>query len=1019
MTTDNSQDDLQSHHGIVRRVPPSTQDHGGDLSFGADYTVTSTTDNGGQVLTHVEVILCFWGSFWSSTPPPSPTADEYKQAFTGILTGPYMRVLRQYRDVAQGTVIYSEINSDSSPNDLYTDADVKTMLTDRIQNHGMPAPAAGHDRLYVVIAPQGIRNSLTQFAGQHQSFTVNGVTAYYAWVDNTGSLTGQNASTKVFSHELVETCTNPNVDTLNNGILVDGTGSAGNTITNDEIGDTCNNQFASVTINGVTCSVQAYWSKTDNACVLPLGTLSFWVDKSTFGRDEVQDFIDTNGGAVSNAFWLVLEDFSPNTFQSFGVQIPVPTGPFANLPGVTITPSPATPGGPPPAQVIPVFEDPAHPDTIQRIRFSFDIRFTNALLTATPSPFPASGGSNYTLSGSIVINGSAVPGAPSTAATVFELVSGADPYFTNIDPTNPANNVSWLSQDLRVFPVAVGQSALPADVNAPVFQASQSPWDYIQALLAYLNGSDAYTTPVPLGSPDPLNGLPNQSGFETGDSSVTPVNAAGQRNFNFAIARARLRTETQGTAGEAADVRVFFRLWVAASCDTDFQPDSTYSSNPPAPALPRNPLPSAANLPPDPSGNAIQTIPYFATEASGTNDYNSSYAGANNIRTLQVPVVTGRDSVWAYYGCFLDVYDAANNSKFPGTHHCIVAQVAYDQAPIVNPSGITLSPSNSDKLAQRNLQITLSGNPGPASTHRIPQAFDLRPTAPPLESAGAPQNQPDELMIDWGNTPVGSTAQIYWPQVNASDVLNLAARLYRTHLLSAADNHTLQLKTVNGVSYVPIPAGTTGNISGLFTVDLPIGVTSGQEFNITVRRIKTRQLPPRIDLQAPEVPETIVRRPQYWRYNAGTFQVRIPVTTEQQILAPEENTLAILKWRLQNMSPVYRWHPVVKRYIDYVAGRVDGSGGNAGSIEPSPLGVPPQSVHGEVEYSGKVCEVIYDCFGEFDGFVLSGCSESRSFTSCERAIGEVVLHALQKRLTLTVVVKGGKHERICRLIIRC
>src|SRR5690349_15316432 len=308
MRTSDDQGGLQSHRGIVRRVPEEIEDRGGDLSFGADYTVTSTTDNGGQVLTDVEVILCFWGSFWSATPPPSPSADEYKQAFTGVLTGPFMRALGQYRGVAQGTLIYNEINSDSSPADLYTDADVVTMLTDRIQNHGMPAPTAGHERLYVVIAPQGIRNALTQsdnLVGQHQSFTVNGVTGYYAWVDNTGSLTGHNASTKVFSHELVEACTNPNVDTLNNGILVDGTDSGGNVITDDEIGDTCNDQFATVTINGVTCSVQAYWSKADNACVLPLGTLTFWVDKSTFGRDEVQDFIDTNGGVVSNAFWLV------------------------------------------------------------------------------------------------------------------------------------------------------------------------------------------------------------------------------------------------------------------------------------------------------------------------------------------------------------------------------------------------------------------------------------------------------------------------------------------------------------------------------------------------------------------------------------------------------------------------------------------------------------------------------------------------------------------------------------------
>jgi hypothetical protein len=284
--------------------------------------------------------------------------------------------------------------------------------------------------------------------------------------------------------------------------------------------------------------------------------------------------------------------------------------------------------------------------------------------------------------------------------------------------------------------------------------------------------------------------------------------------------------------------------------------------------------------------------------------------------------------------------------------------------------------------------------------------------------AGAAQSQPDELMIDWGNTPMGSTAQIYWPQVNASDVLDLAAGLYRTHLLSAADTHTLELKTVNGVSYVPIPAGTTGNISGLFTVDLPIGVSSGQEFNITVRRIKTRQLVPGIELSAQDRQQAVARRAQYWRYNAGTFQVRIPVTTEDQMLAPEENTLAILKWRLEHMAPVYRWQPVVKRYIEYVAGRVVGSGGNPGSIKPSPVGVPPQAGPGEAEFTGKVRKVIYNCFGEFDGFVLSDCSESRSFNSCERAIGEVVLRALQNRLTLTVVAEGARQQKICRLIIR-
>jgi hypothetical protein len=161
--------------GIVRRLEAEEKIRAGDLTFSPNYTVTSTVDKGGKVLTGVEVILCFWGSFWSSTPPPSPSRDDYQTAITGILTGPYLGGLRQYRGVGQGTLIYSEINDSTDPANGYKDSDVVAMLKDRLDNTSMPAPAAGHNRFYAVILPPGIQNSLTQYAGQHQSFKYNGV----------------------------------------------------------------------------------------------------------------------------------------------------------------------------------------------------------------------------------------------------------------------------------------------------------------------------------------------------------------------------------------------------------------------------------------------------------------------------------------------------------------------------------------------------------------------------------------------------------------------------------------------------------------------------------------------------------------------------------------------------------------------------------------------------------------------------------------------------------------------------
>ena len=58
--------------------------------------------------------------------------------------------------------------------------------------------------------------------------------------------------------------------------------------------------------------------------------------------------------------------------------------------------------------------------------------------------------------------------------------------------------------------------------------------------------------------------------------------------------------------------------------------------------------------------------------------------------------------------------------------------------------------------------------------------------------------------------------------------------------LSSSDAHTLTLKVEGGVSYVPIPAGAGQNFAGLFTVEVPPGVKTGQEFEVLVRRIATR-----------------------------------------------------------------------------------------------------------------------------------------------------------------------------------
>ncbi|RDK03123.1 hypothetical protein [Paraburkholderia lacunae] len=713
-------------------------------------------------------------------------------------------------------------------------------------------------------------------------------------------------------------------------------------------------------------------------------TCSLWVDKSTFGVDEVEE-TKTYG----DAFWVVLDGFSPS---ELGSTVPTFSGAFAGIVGASGI-----------IAGTPVFENMAAQWMPQRILIPCTIKFPASALSAFPT---GSAGPFFELLQANILLG----GTSYSAQADIELVAGADPYFNNVDPTQ--DNVFWLSQDLRVFTLTAGTNP-PSVAGATLSTANPTMLDanagyaFVQQLITNLNSG--YSDP---GGTDPFASvLPNQSGALTGDSSVTPHDASGNINYNFAVARVRLSGGPTGST--ASNVRVFFRMFLTQSNDTDFQPTTTYASNPDAQGRPGSPVSDAAT----------DTIPFFAT---GNYPSINDYAGLNvNNR----PVSAGAGGhVWAYFGCFLNVYDTnnvVNNQSVPsrlmGTHHCIVAEIAYDGAPIVNTNGVTMSPENSDKLAQRNLQVTASDNPGASATHRIPQTFDLRPSRPVLAGSSELLDLPDELMIDWGNTPVGSTASIYWPQVDAAKVLKLATRMYPVHQLSASDAHTLQCPVTAGATYVPIPPGAGQNFAGLFTVDLPPTVVKGQAFRIVVRRVSTRQVSERtVNAQQPGTRARVGvngdgrdKAMLNWRYVVGTFQVTIPVSTHDVLLEPEENTLAIMKWRLSQTAPSDRWYPVLQRYISYLAGRVNGLGGNAGSIEPSPLGVPPKPAHVHVEhtreFTGKVSSIGYDRFGDFDGFRLlseDGCEHT--FRSCEHAVEDVVRCAWRERDVITVIVH--RHE---------
>jgi hypothetical protein len=155
-----------------------------------------------------------------------------------------------------------------------------------------------------------------------------------------------------------------------------------------------------------------------------------------------------------------------------------------------------------------------------------------------------------------------------------------------------------------------------------------------------------------------------------------------------------------------------------------------------------------------------------------------------------------------------------------------------------------------------------------------------------------------------------------------------------------------------------------------------------------------------------------------WRYVTGAFQVKIPVTTAQVMLRPDEDALAVMTWRLQAMPASNRWYLVLKRYIDYLSARIIGLGGNPDTIPPSPDGAPVPGGQGELCFTGKVVELIYDCCGCLQAIVLEDCGRRHTLQTHEPELSAIALQACKERLQVTVCVTPD-HHRICKFSIKC
>ena len=222
----------------------------------------SFADNGGRILESVKVELVFWGSAW--TRAVSPSSADVGGAVATVLSGPYTSALGQYRGIRPGTLLGSVTVTESDPPNPFKTDDVANFVHDHIKSGVVPEPDLSPDLLYCVILPPGVNCVDSSIIGEHSyslyvdydpplDLDVNWF--HFAWVTNDGTLP---TITTIFSHELVESCTDPEGTgwTARSGPCT-GAGWC-------EIGDVCSSTGQ---VGGVT--VQSYWSQGDKACVVP------------------------------------------------------------------------------------------------------------------------------------------------------------------------------------------------------------------------------------------------------------------------------------------------------------------------------------------------------------------------------------------------------------------------------------------------------------------------------------------------------------------------------------------------------------------------------------------------------------------------------------------------------------------------------------------------------------------------------------------------------------------------------
>ena len=842
--------------------------------------------------------------------------------------------------------------------------------------------------------------------------------------------------------------------------------------------------FGTAAAAGVYDDIKQVFVNIANWLAKPRPNLQLILERSTISQDEA-----TADPEFDNAILVTVDGVRPGQF---------PNGPITSLGSppqlVDWAPTVTFPDGSGLAAVPTKVDsdDPSLSDRLQRFTFSYRVEVD------VPTAFSFNG---EVQEFGVIAALTPVAGDQQTDSAIMQLVTSANPFM--LDLAN-GNTTTWLSSDLRVFPVVTGRTMngklLPLDATRA------QALDFLRSLVDDLTVTQFESLAM------------NQAGSAL--SPLPTTTGSGRRVYNFAIARVRLN----GSVSVADDVRVFFRIFTS---QTTAGLRFSRAAGEPSGGYRQTAGGSPIALPsPDSSGSEWLSIPMFSATRTLPPD---TQTDPDNHEPTIGPA--GGSEISTFFGALIDnnldgAYLPENpNSGGPavsvrdllhGEHQCLVAQVEHAGTPI--PTNAT--PSTSDKLSQRNIALSEVANPGKRASRVALHTFEIERTQPAINDL----LPPDELVLSWPNgAPAGTHVEISISTWRAQEVVDLADLLYARHDIAVVDEHTVSISG-DGTRYVPIPQSNRRQV-GLISAHLPLGITSGERYDLSIRQVTNRSR--KVNIPKPKVtrlstdealavleeygllkgknkdvddgpampvgafplgdrrtlvtdlrllddfgegavlieepdPDKVaaaVARAGRWRELVGAFQLGIPVSTRGAMLNYQLRLLSVMQWRLESLPVGNRWFEPLARYVAVLVEKVralggrpelvpatpdgifdledaggtpdggrgeDGDGGDRGpgADDPSEL-EPAEDWLGEPGppssylWSGKVSGLLYDHFGDFEGFTLERYNGDHvRFFSREESIRSLVVQGWQERFVVTVVSVSDEDRTVVRLLLR-